>query len=102
MGLFANLFLGLLHLFVVVLDVAFVFAVARLLSLWKPWPLLLALARAGTPLVDGLIRKLRLDRLSLGRSGPSGRQRMCLLLFVICLARIMVAFVGGLVAQGHG
>jgi len=101
MGLFINLFVGLVHLVAVILDITFVFTVAQILSLWWPRPLLLAFANAGRPFIDGLIQRLRIDRIRRGRPGLSERKRLALLLLLVCLVRLALGFVVSLMVQSH-
>jgi hypothetical protein len=98
MGLFGNMFLGLVHLFLVAVDVATLFAAARLIGMRKPWPVVVAFGKAGEPLTDALLRKIGLDRLTLRGAGSSIGVQIGFLLLILFLARSVISIVGGIIA----
>jgi len=94
MGLLGNIFLALAHFFLAALDVALVFAAAELLSRRKPWPLVVAMSKAGQPFVDALLQKMRLSQPVPSRPALSRTTQLSLLVLILFLVRTVVSLVG--------
>ena len=98
MGIFGNLILGMVHLASFLLDLAEVFTLVRILAISRPVPLIQAMDTATGPFVRLLLRRTRLDRLTVvGNHVLPERGRLWLLLALLCLAGFVLSITSQLI-----
>ena len=94
MGLFPNLLLGLIHLALVLLDITCAFAIAQMVAASWPHPVVQAIADAGRPLVETVSERFRMEKIA---AGVSERGRLCLLLAILCVVRMIFSVIVGVI-----
>ena len=93
MGIFAGLFLGLLHLTVVVMDILIVFLMVRLLWHWRRTRLTVALDSAGSLVTEPVIERAGKVLKAVGISPNSEKQKCAYTLLFLCLVRFLMSAV---------
>ena len=96
MGLLPFIWQAMVYAMVLVIDLAFLFAIVRVIGLARTWPGLAALDHVGRPLLDALARLVARGWNRLGGSGVlSERQRMVIVLIALGVVRLVLTGMAG-------
>jgi len=91
MGLLTNMVLGLVHLFLVAVDILFVLLLATMLSYRWQAPWLTAINAAGKPAVDWLTGQIERSLGRFGQKVPSEGVVLFIGMLAISLIRLLLA-----------